>query len=112
MMMHNEKDLRLAEPRDIKLPHGVSFEGSRTLKTGTEQDKDLGFFEYLQPLERCLNSLGEKRVRYRASQAYKFGPAYIPLYRVHAAIRWRTTSGSSQSKPYSKNMHLCIGVTS
>lgn len=47
-----EREVRLAEPRDIKLPQGVSFEGSRSLKTATGQAKALGCFEYLQLLEQ------------------------------------------------------------
>ncbi len=46
------QELRLAEPREIKLPPGMTFEGSRTLKTATGQAKALGFFEYVQLLEQ------------------------------------------------------------
>ena len=49
---HGAQELRLAEPREIKLPPGMTFEGSRTLKTATGQAKALGFFEYVQLLEQ------------------------------------------------------------
>ncbi len=51
---HGEQDFRLPEPREIKLPHVMTFEDSRTLKTDTGQDKTLGFFEYVQLLDTLL----------------------------------------------------------
>jgi hypothetical protein len=45
------QELRLSEPREIKLPPAMTFQGSRTLKTATAQATSLGFFEFLQRLE-------------------------------------------------------------
>jgi hypothetical protein len=45
------QEFRLSEPREIKLPQSMSFQGSRTLKTATAQATSLGFFEFLQRLE-------------------------------------------------------------
>jgi hypothetical protein len=45
------QELRLSEPREIKLPQVMTFQGSRTSKTVTAQATSLGFFEFLQRLE-------------------------------------------------------------
>ncbi len=44
--------LRLTEPfKELKLPLGVKWKGSTTLKSATAQANGVGFFEYLQLIE-------------------------------------------------------------
>jgi hypothetical protein len=50
---HSGQELRLAEPiKELKLPPGLEWKGSKTLKTATAEATGVGFFEFLQLIEQ------------------------------------------------------------
>ncbi len=50
---YSGQELRLAEPiKELKLPPGLEWKGSKTLKTATTEATGVGFFEFLQLIEQ------------------------------------------------------------
>jgi hypothetical protein len=50
---HGGQELRLTEPiKELKLPPGLEWKGSKTLKTATAEATGVGFFEFLQLIEQ------------------------------------------------------------
>jgi hypothetical protein len=50
---HSGQELRLAEPiKELKMPPGLEWKGSKTLKTATAEATGVGFFEFLQLIEQ------------------------------------------------------------
>ena len=51
--LHSGQELRFTEPiKELKLPPGLEWKGSMTLKTATTEATGVGFFEFLQLIEQ------------------------------------------------------------